>query len=243
VSSAVVSGGMVYVTGDAGTGGPADAGVQAIGLADGSVRDVIPSGPAPADSTGLVTRTQLRLDASGGILGSALCSGEECTVDLVDLASGSRTTPVRNAHGFLLAFTNRVIYLVDDTSTSLDARDAATGELRWHLDNVQIGGLRPTSDGSRAVLSYLPAGQSGPLTFTLASADAASGALQVLLERPADADVPSFYPNLSGDRFAVIGGGGTLGEQLGGIRRRVALTLVDARSGATQNDAVTVAAP
>jgi hypothetical protein len=163
-------------------------------------------------------------------------------VDLVDLVAGTRTTPVRDAHGFLIGLTSRLLYLVDDTSTSLDAFDAVTGELRWHLDDLQIGGLAPATDGSRAVLSYLPGTRTGAPTFTLASADAATGARQILLER-ADTDAPTFYPDLSGDRFAVIGGGGTLGELLGGAHRRAALTLVDTRSGATQPDAVVIAAP
>ena len=90
VSSAVVAGDTVYVAGDAGTGGGADAGVQAISLADGSVRDVIPPGPAPADAVGPVTRRSCGWIRPAGFLGSPLCSGENCTVDLVDLATGER---------------------------------------------------------------------------------------------------------------------------------------------------------
>ena len=243
VSSAVVAGSTVYVTGDAGTGGGADAGVQAISLADGSVQDVIPPGPAPADAAGPVTRTQLRLDPARTILGSPLCSGDRCTVDLVDLASGTRTTPVRNGQGFLVALTGRVLYLVDDTSTALEARDAVTGDLRWRVDGVQLGGVLPVTDGSRAIVSYLPANRSGPLTFTIASIDTATGDRQVLLERPADNDVPTFYPQLSGDRVAVLGGGGTLGELLGGAAHRALLTLVDTRSGATRAGGLTLTTP
>src|SRR4029079_10643005 len=47
VSSAVVSGDTVYVAGDPASGGGSDGGVQAISVTDGSVRDVIPAGPAP----------------------------------------------------------------------------------------------------------------------------------------------------------------------------------------------------
>ena len=242
VASAVVVGSVVYVTGDNGTGG-SDAGVQAISVVDGSVRDVIAPGPAPAGATGPVTRNQLRLDPSGTVLGSPLCSGDQCTVDVVDLASGARTTPVRNAKGFLVALTNRTIYLANDTSTSLDALDAATGAQRWHLGDIQLTGVLPTSDGARVLLSYLPAGGNGAMTFTLASADASRGTLQVLLQRPADTDVPTFYPNLSNDRFAVIGSGGSLGDLLGGTGRRAALTLVSTTSGAISADAVTLAAP
>lgn len=243
VGSAVVVGDTVYVTGDDGTGGGSDAGVQAISLADGSVHDVIPAGPSPADSTGPVSRSQLRLDPSGMILGSALCAGDRCTVDFVNLASGLRTTPVRNGHGFLVALTDRVLYLANDTVTTLDALDAVTGDSRWHLADVQLSGVLPTSDGSRVVLSYLARKPAGSLVFTLASADAATGAIRVLLERPAETDVPTFYPNLSGDRFAVISDGGTLGDWLGGSRGRAALTLVDMRSGAISANAVSIAAP
>jgi len=242
VSSAVLAGGNVYITGDAGTGGGSDPGVQAISLDDGSVRDIIAPGPAPADAPGPVTRTQLRLDSAGQTLGSPLCSGDVCTVDVIDLAEGTRTTPIRNAHGFLVALTNRAIYLVDDTSTSIDAFDAVSGALRWHLGGRQFGGLLPTSDGTRVLLAYLSSGGSRPPAFTLAAADAGTGALEVLLQQAADADVPTFYPNLSGDRFAVIAGG-TLGELLGGARRRAGLTLIDLRSGTSLVDALTINAP
>jgi hypothetical protein len=243
ISSAVIAGSTVYVTGDAGTGGGADAGVQAIALGDGSVRDLIPAGPPPPDATGPVTRTQLRLDPTGRMLGSPLCSGDTCSVDVVDLASGARATPVRNGHGFLAALSARRLYLVDDTSTSLMAVDATTGDVAWSLDDVQLNGVVPSSDGSRVLLGFLPAGRSGAFVWTLASADAATGAREVLATRSADGDVPQFYPGLSGDRFAVLGSGGTLGELLGGLRHRAALTLIDARSGAAQADALTIDAP
>lgn len=243
ISSAVLLGPTVYVTGDAGTGGGADAGVQAIALGDGSVRDVIPAGPAPADAPGPVTRTQLRLDPTGRWLGSALCSGETCSVDVVDLQSGARTTPVRNGHGFLAALSATTLFLVDDTATSLSAIDAATGDVRWQLDDVQLNGVLPSADGSRVLLGFLPASRASGFLWTLASVDAATGARHVLLTRPADADVPQFYAGLSGDRFAVLGSGGTLGELLAGPRRRAALTLVDSRSGAAQDDAIAILAP
>jgi hypothetical protein len=243
ISSAVIADSTIYVTGDAGTGGGADAGVQAIALADGAVREVIPAGPPPADATGPVTRTQLRLDPTGRYLGSALCADETCSVDVVDLETGARTTPIRNGHGFLAALSARTLFLIDDTSTSLQAIDAATGNLAWQLDDVQLNGVAPSSDGSRVLLGFLPATRGGTFLWTLAAADAATGARQVLATRPADGDVPQFYPGLSSDRFAVIGSGGTLGELLGGLLHRAALTLIDARSGATQTNALTLAAP
>lgn len=243
ISSAVLTGSTVYATGDAASGGGADAGVHAIALTDGTVHDVIAAGPAPADATGPVTRTQLRLAPGGRLLGSPLCSGETCTIDVVDLEAGTRTTPVRNGHGFLAALSARTLFLVDDTATSLTAVDIATGDVRWELDDVQINGIVPSGDGSRVLIGFLPAVRDGALQWTLAAADAATGARQILATRPADTDVPQFYAALSGDRFAVIGSGGTLGELLGGSRRRAALTLIDARSGVAQADAVTVGAP
>ena len=244
ISSAVIAGSTLFVAGDTGTGGGADAGVQAISLADGSVRDLIPAGPAPADAPGPVTRGQLRLSPSGRTLGAPLCAGDQCSVDLVDLPTGARSTPVRNANAFLLALTDQVIFLTDGFSTSIRAVDAATGQERWSLVNAQIGGVAPSSDGARVVIAYLPdLDRGGPFTFTLASADAATGGLTVLLRRPADAEAPTFHPGLSGDQFAVIGNGGPLSEVLAGTGHRVALTLVDAISGTTLPDALTLAAP
>ena len=244
ISSAVLAGNTLYVAGDTGTGGAADAGVQAISLADGSVRDLVPGGPAPADAAGPVSRGQLRLSPSGRTLGAPLCAGDQCWIDIVDLATGARSTPVRNAGGFLVALADDLLYLTDGLATSLRAVDARSGQPRWSLDNAQIGGVAPSGDGARVVIAYLPdLNRGGPFTFTLASADAGTGALTVLLRRPADADAPTFHPGLSGDRFAVIGNGGPLSEVLAGIRHRVALTLVDAVSGAIVPDALTLAAP
>jgi hypothetical protein len=243
ISSAVVAGTQAYVTGDDGSGGSTDTGVQSISIDDGSVRDVIPAGPAPAEISGPVTRAQLRLDPAGRVLGSGLCAADRCSVDLVDLSSGVRSTPVHNGHGFLVAFAGRVLYFVNDTSTQLDALDAVSGALLWHLEDVQLGGALPSADGSRVTLAYQPTTRTGGPVFTLASADAATGALAVLLRRPADTDVPAFFPGLSGDRFAVISSGGSLGDLLGGVLRNAALTLVDARTGAVQPGTLTLTAP
>ncbi|MEO6207088.1 MAG: hypothetical protein ABIP77_03945 [Candidatus Limnocylindrales bacterium] len=243
ISSALLIGDSVYVTGDDGSGS-SDPGVQAISLSDGAVRDVIPAGAAPADMPRPVSRSQLRLSASGTSIGSPICSGDLCTVDVVDIATGARTTPLRNTHGFLIALGADLLYLLDDLSTTVTAVDAASGAVRWSIDDGQIGGVLPTADGARVVVSYLPnRPNGGPLAFRLASADTASGSLILLVERPADVEVPSFFPALSNDRFAVISAGGTLSDALSGIRRRIALTLVDSRSGVLQPDAVTLTAP
>jgi hypothetical protein len=53
----------------------------------------------------------------------------------------------------------------------------------------------------------------------------------------------TFFPDLSSDRYAVIASGGSLSDVLGGIRHRIALTLVDAATGRAQADAVTLTAP
>ena len=243
ITSGAFGKGVLYVSGDPAVVGQSDGGVQAVALADGSVTDVIAPGPAPTDAAGPVSRFQLRLDPTGRYLGSGLCSADLCTIDIVDLASGTRTTPFRNAHGSLLALTRRTLFLVNDTSTALDAVDASNGTPLWHLGDVQIAGITPTPDGSRVLVAYLQGSAATGLLFQLASADAASGALRSLLQRAADTDVPAFYPGLSGDQFAVIGSAGGLAALAPGAIRRAALTLVDTRTGATAPDAVTITAP
>jgi hypothetical protein len=243
ISSAIVAGGVVYVAGDAATGDGSDAGVQAISLVDGSVRDVIAPSAASGSLAQPITRAQLRIDPTGRYLGSALCSGETCTVDLVDLTTGARSTPLHGVSGFLVALTGRVLYVVGSDATSLDAFDAVSGAQLWHLDDLQVSGVRPSADGTRALVGYLPAGAGPGATFTLAAIDATTGNRRVVVQRSADTDVPTFYPDLSGDRFAVIGSGGTLGELLGGLRRHAALSIVDEQSGATQSDALSLDAP
>jgi hypothetical protein len=241
VGTAAIVGSTVYISGDDGRGAT-DAGVQAIDLRDGSVREVIPPGPAPSDLALPVSRGQLRLDPTGRYLGSPICSGEICTIDLIDLQSGARTTPVRDAQWFLAAVSATTLYLIDDLRTSLRAVDAATGAERWELADGEIMGVLPLSDGSRVVLGLLRAGGGVPPTWTLATADGATGARRVLATQSAATGLPEFYPGLSDDRFAVVGTGGTL-EDLLGRRERAPLTLIDTATGAAQPDAVTLAAP
>jgi hypothetical protein len=242
VGSSAVSNGTVYVAATAGQSGPADAGVQAIALSDGEVRDLISPGNAPADATGLVARS-VRLSASGRTLGSGLCTIDRCWIDVIDLATGTRTTPVRGHEGFLAALSDQILYTVNDTSTYLTALDSSTGSVRWTLDDAQIEAMFATMDGSRLIFAYLPGlSRGGPFTYTIGSADASTGAIQRLLER-SDASPFSLLPSLSNDNFAVIGPNGSLGETLTGSRAQVALTLVDTRSGAVQTDSVTLTAP
>jgi hypothetical protein len=243
VNSAVVSGGTVYISGDTSLTGPADAGVQAVSLVDGKVSDLIAPGTAPADATGFVTRSQLRISPAGDVLGSGLCEAERCWIDRIDLATGARTTPVRAWNGFLTALSQDTLYTVNDTSTSLWALDARTGSAQWSLEDGEIGGMYPTSDGTRLIVGYSPNNSGGAPTFTVSSADARSGAIQRLLERSTDTGIYNLYGDLSNDRYAVIGPGATLGDGLAGVRARLALTLLDVRSGAALADAVTLVAP
>jgi hypothetical protein len=243
VTSAVIVGNMLYVAGDDGSGS-SDAGVQAISLDDGSVTDLISPGAAPADMTAPVTRGQLRLSPSGRTLGSPFCGGDRCSIDLVSLAGGQRRTVAGGPTGFLLGLTDDALFVADEPATGIRAIDVVTGLVRWTLPDAQIGGVLASADGSRVVIGYMPdQGTGGPPTFTLASADTATGSLRVLLQRAADTDPVSFFPDLSSDRFAVIASGGSLSDVLGGIRHRIALTLVDAATGRAQADAVTLTAP
>jgi hypothetical protein len=241
VGTAVIVGSTVYISGDDGAGAT-DAGVQAIDLRDGSVRDVIPPGPAPADFPSPVSRGQLRLDPTGRILGSPICSGQLCTVDLIDLRSGARTTPVRNAPWFLAAVSATTIYLIDDLRTTLRAVDAATGEKRWELSDGEIIGVLPLGDGSRVLFGLSQAGGGMPPSWTLVSVDAASGSRRALETRSTASGLPEFYPSLSDDRFAVISDGGTLDDLLG-HKKRAALRLLDTTTGAAEPGPVTLAAP
>ena len=238
-----MSGGTVYLSGDTSLTGPADAGVQAVSLVDGKVSDLIAPGTAPADATSFVTRSGLVLSPSGARLGSGLCEMERCWIDVVDLATGARTTPIRGQEGFLTALSEDTLYTLNDARSHLRALDAQTGSVLWSLEESEIGGMYPTSDGSRLIVAYSASNGEGAPTFTVASADARTGALQRLLERPTDTSIYNLFGDLSNDRFAVIGPGTRLGDGLAGVRARLALTLLDVRSGAALADAVTLVAP
>jgi hypothetical protein len=241
IGTAVIVGQTVYISGDDGRAAT-DAGVQAIDLRDGAVRDVIPAGPGPSGLNAPISRGQLRLDLTGRYLGSPICSGETCTIDVIDLRSGTRTTPVRNGHGFLAALSPTTVYLIDDLRTALTAVDAATGAQRWALTDGEIMGVLPVSDGSRVLVGLLKAGGGVPPTWTLNAADAPTGARRILAMESAASDPPAFYAGLSDDRLAVIGKGGTLADLLA-RRQRVPLTFIDTMTGAAQPDAITLAAP
>ena len=75
----------------------------------------------------------------------------------------------------------------------------------------------------------------------MAAADARTGVLHTLLEQSADLGV-RLFPELSNDRFAVIGPD-LLGAALAGAHAQVGLTLLDVATGAAQANAVTLTAP
>ena len=122
---------------------------------------------------------------------------------------------MRDGHGFLIALTAA-------SSTSLTTRSHVARRPR-RGDGPELlaprrradQGVLPSRRRRGAVIGYLPT-TGRPADVHAATADAATGALRVLLQRAADADLPTFYPGLSSDRFAVIGGGGSLGDLLGG---------------------------
>src|SRR5262249_54467783 len=226
VTSALIAGNTLHVTGDDGSGS-ADPGVRAISLDDGTVTDLIAAGPPPIDMVAPVTRGQLRLSPPARTLGSPLCGGDLCSVDVVSLADNRRRSVAGGPTGFLVGLTDDALFVADEPAVGVRAIDVDTGLVPWTLPDVPVGGGLPSADGSRVVIGYIARqGDGGAPTFTLASADAATGSLRVLLQRAADTDPVSFFPELSSDQFAVVASGGSLSEMLGGIRHRIVLTLI-----------------
>lgn len=183
-------------------------GVEALSLADGSVREVIPphviaADPKDQNPWNAAHRGVLALSPSGRTLGSCVWLKNLCDVQTLDLEKGSPRLAVTGISAGLGPLSDAVLVTVGDDNTS--GYDAATGKLLWTLDGARATGAYLLSHGSTLIEEY-----QDPVTseVLVVSVDLASGASRELLRTP-KADVPpELWEPASNDRYAVLIPGG-----------------------------------
>jgi len=214
--------------------------VDAISLADGSVREVIapqviavdPKGQAPWNAAhgGLLT-----LSPSGRTLGSCIWQNNLCDIETLDLGTGTLTRAVTGLAGGLWLLSDEVLVAVGDADTY--GYDAATGKLLWVIEGARAQSGYLLSDGLTLVEAYQDVGSSARIVATV---DIRSGARHELLNTPKEELNPSLWAEASNDRYAVlIPGGQGLDVALAGTGSFVA-DLLDLSTGKIERAALRV---
>lgn len=215
VEIAVLRGDSLFFTGLL-TPVPTDPGVYRADLAGGPLTTLIESGPWLPEwdySWSHAGRT-VELSPSGRTLASGLCAGERCRIDVIDLTSGDTRLGVVEVDGFLRDITDSVA--IAGSQWEIAGYDLTTGAKLWSFAPGEIQDGYMTTDG-RLVQGYnawVPAGgdtYTGP-TYTVATINVISGDVRVLFEDPDQGLAPRLWPEVSGDRFAVLGRDGRMGS-------------------------------
>ena len=210
VEIAVLRGDSLFFTGRL-TPVPTDPGVYRADLAGGPLTTLIESGPLSPewDNPG---RT-VELSPSGRTLASGLCTVERCRVDVIDLTSGDTRLGVVEVDGFLRDITDSVA--IAGGQGEIAGYDLTTGAKLWSFapGELTLGYL--TSDGRlvQGYYAWLP-GTTPPI-YTVATIDVTSGNVRVLFEDPDQGPVVRLWPEVSGDRFAVLGRDGDMASFFG----------------------------
>lgn len=177
--------------------------VDAISLADGSVREVISPrviavDPKDQNPWNAVHRgPRLVLSPSGTTLGSCVWLKNLCAIETLDLGTGTLTRAVTGIPAGLGLLSEAVLVAVGDGNTS--GYDAATGKLLWTLDGARAMSAYLSSDASTLILAY--ENESGN---AVVSVDLRSGARRELLRTPNGETPPHLWAEASNDLYAVL---------------------------------------
>jgi outer membrane protein assembly factor BamB len=144
--------------------------VQAISLADGTIREVLPAQDIGVDPDGLppfnaASGGRLNLSPSGRTLGFCIFQNHLCDIQVVDLEKGSSWVPVRGLPGGLL-------WLSDDVLVGFRSHipiigyDIATGETAWSIEARALTGYI-LSDGLTLVLGFHDDAAAGHVVATI----------------------------------------------------------------------------
>ena len=183
-------------------------GVDALSLADGSVREVIPPQVVAVDPKGqapwnAASRGVLSLSPSGRTLGSCIWLNNLCDIETLDLGTGTLTRAVTGLAGGLWLLSDEVLATLGDVGTS--GYDIAAGKLLWVIEGARAQSGYLLSDGLTLVEAYQDVGSSARIVATV---DLRSGGRHELLNTPKEELNPSLWAEASNDRYAVLIPGG-----------------------------------
>ena len=184
-----------------------DPGIIAVSLVDGSVTQLVGSGPVLNGWTGSVART-LAVSPSGRTVISGLCLIDRCAIDVLDPQSGSVRRLIDEIDAFPGPITDDVVIVGSDQSSDIAAYDLATGTRLWQRTGAEFQYSYTTSDG-HLVQSYIDHG--GPYVFTVSVIDPRTNDERIVLRRDV-AEGLTLWPELSADDGAVLGTGGRFGD-------------------------------
>ncbi len=179
--------------------------IDAISLADGSVREVIPAQVIAVDPNGQAPWNAahgglLTLSPSGRTLGSCIWQNSLCDIETLDLGTGTLTRAVTGLAGGLWLLSDEVLVtVVGEADTA--GYDLATGKLLWVIEGARAQSGYLTSDGLTLVEAYQDVSSSARIVATV---DLRSGARHDLLNTPKEEINPSLWAEASNDRYAVL---------------------------------------
>lgn len=184
--------------------------VDAISLADGSVREVIPAQVIPVDPKGQAPWNAahgglLTLSPSGRTLGSCIWQNSLCDIETLDLGTGTLTRAVTGLAGGLWLLSDEVLVtVVGEADTA--GYDITTGKRLWTHEGARAeSGGYILSDGSTLIQAYQDIAVSERVVATI---DLRSGASRELLRVPKTELLPDLWAEASNDRYAVLIPGG-----------------------------------
>jgi hypothetical protein len=183
--------------------------IQAISLADGTIREVLPAQDRGVDPDGLppfnaASGGPLALSPSGRTLGFCIFQNHLCDIQVVDLATGSSWVPVRGLAGGLWLLSDEVL-VGFRSHVPIIGYDIATGETAWSIEALGLSGYL-LSDGLTLVLAYQEV--VGSSDGVIAAVDLRTGERRDLLRTPPTEVHPYLWAEASNDRYAVLIPGG-----------------------------------
>lgn len=250
IDTAVFAGGSLYFTGPMPDG--SDSGVSAIALSDSVAREIITPTTWPAEWNGTGTRNQLRVSPTGATVGSPACGPagqggpKRCFIDVIDAVSGTVTRPVTDTPLNLWDVSDATLFAVPEERNFVTAFDRKTGAQRWQAKSDEFVEHYPTSDGTAYVVTYVSVGNGGdiPTFFVLAAIDTTNGAIRVIHEEADGGRPMSLWPELSDDRFAVVGRvNARLIGAFGNGAASLSADLVDLATGQVVPDGLNIPSP
>lgn len=250
IDTAVFAGGSLYFTGPMPDG--SDSGVSAIALSDSVAREIITPTTWPAKWNGTGTRNQLRVSPTGATVGSPACGPagpggpKRCFIDVIDSVSGKVTRPVIDTPLNLWDVSDATLFAVPEERNFVTAFDRKTGAQQWQAKSDEFVGHYLTPDGTAYVVSYVSVGNGGDIpTFSvLATIDTTNGAIRVIHEEAAGGRPMSLWPELSDDRFAVVGRvNARLIDAFGNGAASLSADLVDLATGQVIPDGLNIPSP